>query len=47
MKKIKETSGKIEVISGKIWENNVNEISDKFWMKFFGNFDELLRIKFL
>ncbi len=29
---MKETSGKIEEISGKIWENNIHEILDKFWI---------------
>ncbi len=36
--KIKETSGKIEEISGKIWENNFYEILDKFLIKCLGNF---------
>ncbi len=39
MKKMKATSGKIEEISGNILENNVNEIPNKFWIKFLGNFD--------
>ncbi len=38
MKKMKE-NGKIEEISGKIWENNVNQISEKFWIKFLSNFN--------
>ncbi len=38
MKKRKKTLGKIEKISGKIWENNINEIPDKFWIKYLGNF---------
>ncbi len=39
MKTIKETLGKIEEISGTIWENNVNEIPDKFRIKFIRNFE--------
>ncbi len=35
MKKIKE-------ISGKIQENNINKILDKFWMKFLGNLDWII-----
>ncbi len=42
MKEMKETSGKIEEISGKIWENNVKEIPDKIWIKFTGNFDRII-----
>ncbi len=47
MKKMKETSGKIEEISGKIWENNVNEIPDKFWIKCLGNYDWIIPNKIL
>ncbi len=42
MKKIKETSEKIEWISGKILENSINKIPDKFWIKFLGNFDWII-----
>ncbi len=42
MKKMRETSGKMKEISGKIWENNVNEIPEKFWIKFLGNFDWII-----
>ncbi len=37
-----ETSEKIEEISGKIWENNVNEISGKFRIRFLLNFDRII-----
>ncbi len=41
MKKMKETSEKIEEISRQIWENNVNEI---FWqiLNKIGNFDWII-----
>ncbi len=26
----------------KFWENNINEILDKFWMKFLGNIDWII-----
>ncbi len=45
MKIMKKTLGKIEKISGIIWENNVNEIPDKFWIKFLRNFDCIIPIK--
>ncbi len=45
---MKETSGKIEEVSGKIRKNNVNnEITDKVWIKLLGILTELLRIKLL
>ncbi len=33
-KKWSKLREKIEEISEKIWENNINEILDKFWIKF-------------
>ncbi len=33
---------KTEEISGKIWENNNNEILGKFWKKFLGNLDWII-----
>ncbi len=45
MKKMKETSRKIEEISVKIWENIAIEIPDKFWKKSLRNFDWIIPIK--
>ncbi len=32
----------MEEISGKIWENNINEIPEKFCKKLLGNFDKII-----
>ncbi len=37
-KKKKKLQEKIEEISGKFWENNINEIIDTFCIKFYGEF---------
>ncbi len=42
MKKMKEALGQTEKISMKVWENNVNEIVDKFWIKRLENFDWII-----
>ncbi len=41
-KKWKKLQEKIEKISGKIWENNINKILDKFWIKLLKNFDRII-----
>ncbi len=38
LKKLKKFQEKIKKISVKMWENNINKIQDKFWIKIFMEF---------